>query len=170
MSSVPEANPYAPPAAHVEDIAPAGEAGMPGGRGARFGAALIDGVIGGLAGWALWKLTPLSAWVAGAFSVWQGLAMQVIAGMTMFALIHGWLLATRGQTLGKLMLKLRIVRSNGERASLARLLGLRYALGTAIGIVPLVGWLYVLVDLLLIFRESRQCLHDNIADTIVVVA
>jgi uncharacterized RDD family membrane protein YckC len=30
--------------------------------------------------------------------------------------------------------------------------------------------LYGLIDSLLIFRESRRCLHDNIADTIVVKA
>ena len=36
--------------------------------------------------------------------------------------------------------------------------------------VPIVGAFYALVDCLLIFRESRRCLHDNIADTIVVTA
>jgi uncharacterized RDD family membrane protein YckC len=30
--------------------------------------------------------------------------------------------------------------------------------------------LYVLVDFLLIFGEERQCVHDKLADTIVVVA
>ena len=171
MSSVPEANPYAPPVAHVEDITPADEVGTLGGRGARLGAALIDLVVNGLVVWALWKLTPLAALVmGGALPVWELLAIQTLGGLAVFALIHGWLLANRGQTVGKMMLNLRIVRSNGERASLARLLGLRYAVGTAISVLPLIGWLYALVDVLLIFRESRQCLHDNIADTIVVVA
>ena len=36
--------------------------------------------------------------------------------------------------------------------------------------IPFIGVFYVLVDCLLIFRESHQCLHDNIADTIVVKA
>ncbi|HMC16661.1 MAG TPA: RDD family protein [Albitalea sp.] len=171
MSSVPEANLYAPPAAHVEDIVPDADVNTLGGRGARLGAALIDSVIGAVAAWSLWALTPVATLVStGAWSVWRGLATQTIAGLLVFALIHGWLLARRGQTLGKLMLKLRIVRSNGERASLVRLLGLRYAIGWAIATVPFIGALFVLIDCLLIFRESRQCLHDNIADTIVVVA
>ena len=34
--------------------------------------------------------------------------------------------------------------------------------------VPLLGILYTIVDALFIFAESRQCLHDKIADTIVV--
>jgi uncharacterized RDD family membrane protein YckC len=171
MSSVSEANLYAPPAAHVEDIAPPDVAGTLGGRGARLGAALIDGVIGMAVGWALWSLTPLATLVStGAWSLLHGLVLQTLAGLVLFALIHGWLLATRGQTVGKLMLKLRIVRRSGQRASLARLLGLRYALVWAVAMVPLVGALFMLIDDLLIFRESRQCLHDNIADTIVVVA
>ena len=41
-------------------------------------------------------------------------------------------------------------------------------LGWVIASVPLVGSLYALVDALLIFRSSRKCLHDTIADTIVV--
>ena len=39
-----------------------------------------------------------------------------------------------------------------------------------IALIPVVGWLYGLVDALMIFRDSRKCLHDNIADTIVVKA
>jgi uncharacterized RDD family membrane protein YckC len=69
---------------------------------------------------------------------------------------------------GKKLLGMRIVRSDGSRASAGRILGLRYTLGWVIASVPLVGSLYALVDALLIFRGSRQCLHDTIADTIVV--
>ena len=36
--------------------------------------------------------------------------------------------------------------------------------------IPVIGTVYGLLDVLLIFRASRRCLHDNIADTIVVTA
>ena len=170
MSSVHEANPYAPPSAHVEDVVADGEPDLAS-RGARFGAAVIDGLLGLAGFWAIWKFTPLEVVVTGgAWSIPRALVIQTFAGLLLFSLMHGWLLATRGQTVGKRLVGLRIVRSNGERASLARLLGLRYLLGGVIQAIPIAGMLYVLVDLLLIFRESRQCLHDNIADTIVVVA
>jgi len=170
MSSVPEANPFAPPTAHVEDIEVRREHGLAG-RGRRFCAAVVDGLIGIGIAWAVWSMSPLATLVgSGAWSVWNALVVQLMVGLAGFALIHGWLLARRGQTIGKVLLGLRILRSNGERASLARLLGLRYFLGGAIQAVPVVGMLYALVDSLLIFRESRQCLHDNIADTVVVNA
>ena len=42
--------------------------------------------------------------------------------------------------------------------------------GWAVTMVPFIGGVYALVDCLLIFRASHKCLHDNIADTIVVKA
>ena len=98
-----------------------------------------------------------------------GLLLQFIVGFAIFVLMQGYLLATQGRTIGKKLLGLRIVRSNGEPAGLGRLLGLRYLVGWLIVMIPIAGMVYALVDSLLIFRESRKCLHDNIADTIVVV-
>jgi len=169
MSSVPENNRFAPPTAHVEAVAT--DTQELGGRGARLAAVLIDGLIQGALYWALAAtiftglLTPPAG--AGLFGL---LARQLLAGFVLFALLQGYLLATQGQTIGKKLLGLRIVRSNGERASLARLLGLRTFLGWALVMVPFAGAIYALVDSLLIFRESHKCLHDNIADTIVVRA
>ena len=98
------------------------------------------------------------------------LALQVVIGFALFGAINGYLLATQGQTVGKKLLGIRVVRSDGSRASLARLIGLRYVLSWVIVIVPVVGVIYALLDSLMIFRESRKCLHDNLADTIVVKA
>jgi len=49
-----------------------------------------------------------------------------------------------------------------------RILGLRYGIGYLANLVPVVGALFGLIDCLLIFRQSRRCLHDQIADTIVI--
>jgi uncharacterized RDD family membrane protein YckC len=169
MSTVPEVNRFAPPTAHVEDVA--SDAQELGGRGARLGAVLIDGLIQGAVYWALAAtlfttlLTPRpGAGLLGLF------ALQLLASFVLFALLQGYLLATQGQTIGKKLLGLRIVRSSGERASLARLLGLRTFLGWVLVMIPFAGAIYALLDSLLIFRESHKCLHDNIADTIVVRA
>jgi len=39
-----------------------------------------------------------------------------------------------------------------------------------IGAIPFLGRLVQFIDPLLIFRDSRRCLHDEIADTTVVNA
>jgi uncharacterized RDD family membrane protein YckC len=62
------------------------------------------------------------------------------------------------------------VRSDGSPASFGRIVGLRYLPTSLITLIPVVGMFYALLDCLLIFRRSRRCLHDNIADTIVVTA
>lgn len=159
------ANPFAPPQAEVRDVAGPGLALA--GRGQRLLAALID------TGIYLALLFGLNA-VLGLQLFTSQSAMQVatasLLGVAMFLVVQGWPLVKRGQTLGKIALGLRIVRPDGSRVGPGRLLGLRYGVGFLLALVPVLGNVYSLLDSLLIFRESRKCLHDNIADTIVVTA
>ena len=107
---------------------------------------------------------------AGPHGVWMLLVQNLVLGFILFLLIHGYLIATRGQTVGKALLKIRIVRSDGSPASFGRIVGLRYLTTSVLASIPIAGTIYGLVDALMIFRASRRCLHDNIADTIVVTA
>jgi uncharacterized RDD family membrane protein YckC len=86
------------------------------------------------------------------------------------AIVWIWLtilyVARNGQTIAKKMLGIKVVRSDGSKASLGRIWWLRNFVNGLLGIIPL----YSLIDALFIFGEQRQCLHDKIADTIVVRA
>lgn len=170
MDEVPAANRFAPPAAHVDDIAASGSRALAG-RGARLLAVIIDGLLGGAVFWIISLATPFNVFRP---DVSAGMALllgeTLIVGFLIFLVLNGYLLHTRGQTIGKLAMKIRVVRSDGSAASLLRLAGLRYLVNNVLTLIPLVGWLYGLVDALMIFRDSRKCLHDNIADTIVVKA
>jgi len=84
--------------------------------------------------------------------------------------VNGYLLATRGQTVGKWCFGLRIMRSDGRPASLRRLLLLRWLPTGLAPLVPAVGAWLLLIDPIFVFGRSRQCLHDLVADTIVVHA
>ncbi len=66
-----------------------------------------------------------------------------------------------GQTPGKLLMGVRIARTNGQRLTIGRAL-LRY-MGYWLSALPLgLGFFWVLVD------NQRQCWHDKLADTYVV--
>ena len=164
----PSSQRYAPPAAAVADVSAGGEAQLAG-RGARLGGTIIDTVL--LLG--LW-------WVVSLVTPWNifspkmaeaGMAalfgMQLL-GLLLFAIVNGYLLMTRGQTVGKMLLGMRIVRPDGSAASPVRIIGLRYGVGWLATALPVVGMVYALLDCLLIFRADRRCIHDLIADTIVV--
>jgi uncharacterized RDD family membrane protein YckC len=160
---------YAAPTAEVADISATDERQLAG-RGTRLGAVIIDTII--LIGlfWLASKLTPLNIFspeMAQA-SFFTKLAVQA-ASLALFAALHGYLLVKRGQTIGKMLLGIRIVRPDGSAASLVRILGLRYGVGYVIAALHIgVLMVFSLIDCLLIFRASRRCLHDLIADTIVV--
>jgi hypothetical protein len=62
------------------------------------------------------------------------------------------------------------VRSDGERCDFARYIFLRWLAIAVIGAVPLIGPFLSLLNVSLIFRENRRCLHDDFADTAVVIA
>jgi len=85
-----------------------------------------------------------------------------------------WLLAKRGQTVGKRVVGIRIVlaetqENGGFIANVLKrgvLAGLPYFVLTLF--TPVIGAVYVWTDILLIFRGSRRCLHDVIAGTVVI--
>jgi uncharacterized RDD family membrane protein YckC len=167
-------NPYAAPVAAVADEASRDM--QLAGRGTRLGAVLIDGLVFGLG------TVPMiiAVFVLGGMAnmkdapnMEMGVAIGIGVGVLCFIGVVAWncvLLHRRGQTIAKKMLGIRVVRKDGSRCGLTRIFFARYLPVTLLGMVPFVGGLVSLVDALLIFRDDRRCLHDEIADTIVVVA
>ena len=86
-------------------------------------------------------------------------------------LLNGYLLSTRGQTIGKLVVGTKIVDADTEQlVPLWPLFFKRFLLIQILSAIPLVGNFVGLADTLLIFRENKRCLHDDLANTKVVVA
>jgi uncharacterized RDD family membrane protein YckC len=174
MSATPanQSNPYAPPQAEVRDSVAQDESELAG-RGERFGAAMLDGLIAGIA-----VVAPVLVgfdWTAAQTGNYMEAfrpAGLVVAAIAMLALIgitiH--LVNKNGQTIGKKICGIKVVRSDFSRASLGRIFWLRNVVNALPGAIPYVGNVYNLVDLAFIFNERRQCVHDKIADTIVIKA
>jgi uncharacterized RDD family membrane protein YckC len=79
------------------------------------------------------------------------------------------LLTVRGQSVGKMLMGIQIVRaSDGGRSGFVKAVLLRWFLFAIIGSVQFVGVVFSLCDVLMVFRQDRCCLHDLVADTRVV--
>lgn len=85
-----------------------------------------------------------------------------------FFALHGYLLSRYGQTLGKRMLGIAIVTMDNRVPPFLPLIIQRYLTQWLAGMVPLVGILLRLVDILAIFRPDRRCIHDHLAKTKVI--
>lgn len=96
-----------------------------------------------------------------------------VAGLAVAAVLLGAFLtvqlvflATSGQTVGKRAVGIQVLDVHTHGAvPLWRILVLRGLVVQAAGVMPFVGSLFSLVDILLIFRSDRRCLHDHIAST-----
>lgn len=95
------------------------------------------------------------------------LSAVAILGLVVYNLV---LLHREGQTVGKRWIGIRIVRNDGSRASLGRIFLLRSFVPGLIGAIPYLGTVFGLANILWIFGEEKRCLHDYMADTIVVIA
>lgn len=70
-----------------------------------------------------------------------------------------------GTTPGKRLMKIRIVASDGRPAKLWKIVLLRMLSPWVIGY--LCG-IFGLIDALFIFRRDQRCIHDHMADTVVI--
>ncbi len=169
-------NAYAPPKAAVADVYQ-GDDQILAGRGARLGAAILDWIIPMCVVYAPMIITgAMSAAIRTATNSGNPLEFYGVfltgGGFLGGVLWLGWivitiyLVAKNSQTIGKKLVNIKVVRSDGSHCSLARIFWLRNVVNTLLLILPF----YFLIDLLFIFGERKQCLHDKIADTIVINA
>jgi uncharacterized RDD family membrane protein YckC len=139
-------------------------------RGPRLGAALVDGLIG--AAVSLLVITLVIGFrrhmELSAEHPYLMAAIGAPVGYALFLLVHGKFLAASGQTIGKKLVGLRIARPDGSQPSLSQF-AIRY-LYFFLPVLPVVGYLLGIINILAIFRDSRRCFHDDVAGTVVVVA
>ena len=168
------ANPYAPPQAIVADVLDPRVRNIAAERSTRLGAAILDSLIMGamvyaplLAGMVLGGVARTGSNARLNFNA----AMLTGAGVALVGfVVWCWMtivfVRRNGQSIAKKMLHIKVVRSDGSPISLGRIFWLRNVVNGALSILPLYGS----IDALFIFGEPRQCLHDKIADSIVVKA
>ena len=176
---LPPVNPYAAPTARVSDVAVDEQQLELADRGTRLGAVIVDGLIFGAVGvgFGLGLLALYQGGRATSANSSSGMIVGSICAIAIIALLVlnlVWLYRY-GQTIAKRWLKIRIVRSDGSRCGLARIIFLRVFPLALVGgflnvALPPLGYLVRIIDALFIFRSDYRCIHDHIADTIVVKA
>ncbi len=169
-----EFNPYAAPKSVVL-TAPVAESELPlASRWYRVVASFLDSLI-------LMVVLMPAQFLAGTY---QKEAARQAAGGSMFAfnpesllwsaaglaLLIGinWNFLLNGQTIGKKVLKIRIDRIEGGPCARARIITHRMIVVHVLYLIPLINFLFMIVDCLMIFRSNKRTLHDEIAGTKVV--
>ena len=84
-------------------------------------------------------------------------------------IIQAYLVTTRGQSIGKIVMSLRIVNAkDGTNPGFLKAFFVRRILPAPLFFLPQILLLYSVVNVLFIFRSDRRCIHDWIGRTIVV--
>jgi uncharacterized RDD family membrane protein YckC len=134
-------------------------------RGARLAAQLIDLAISGIACAPRFYLSQVAE-----DSGQTAMARELLAlGVALVAAVQGSLLTWKGQTIGKRVLGVRIVRfTDGGNPGFLRAVLLRSVLPLLFASVTCLGRFFALIHILNILGEERRCLHDYLAGTKVI--
>jgi uncharacterized RDD family membrane protein YckC len=128
------------------------------GRGRRLAAAALDLVfVASVAFLALWPLGIFEHQQAYQLESFIVRLFLLLAGS--YLLVNGWLLYQHGQTIGKRLLGMRIVRHRDcQLLPLWALLIRAFSQLTALVLPPLI--ILAAIDTVFIFSRERRCLHD----------
>lgn len=138
-------------------------------RGSRLLASIIDGII-------ISSVTiPLMYFTGGFDGISKGIQPSfsysitiALIGIAAFFLLNGHFLKTAGQTIGKKIVKIKVVTLDNDLPTLGNHFLKRYLVYFLPGQVPVIGQLFSLVNILFIFGKSKRCVHDYAAGTKVV--
>jgi uncharacterized RDD family membrane protein YckC len=135
--------------------------------GRRFGALIIDGLILGIPLVVFTVFITLSSVKSGGMvdnDSTMGLQLLIQIGYLVVGVLYeGMLLMSRGQTLGKMALRIKVVTPEGRDISGGQAWG-RPLARYLMNMVPFLG----LVDYLFAFSKEKTTLHDRIAKTRVI--
>ncbi len=145
-------------------------------RLSRLGAALVDAFVGFAPLGAIALLLPM-ALLSGSMGSLVVLVLAAVGVSLAVLITQIVLVARRGQTIGKKVLGIRMITSDGDIPSVWRVFFLRWLPFFVVAVVLElvlkvrgIGNLVYVLDALLIFQPTRRCLHDLFADTHVVKA
>lgn len=135
----------------------------------RFLARFVDGLITGVVFWGVMLASGFSfdpsTWVGGTPNF--GFFGYVFAMLLPF-LYEAVMLARYGQTLGKMVVRVKIVNADGSAMSIRQVLS-RCAWMHWITVIPIIGSLVLLIGCLMAaFDDEKRALHDRILNTRVV--
>lgn len=167
-------NPYAAPKANV---LPAAAANVQlASLGKRLGAFLLDALVGMMVCGIPYFILMMELEAGGKNgqtpeftpTAIGSLVCLVLGGLALL-IVNLVLLTTRGQSLAKMWLGIRIVsHPDAQLPGFVRAVLLRAFVNGLIGAVPCIGFLYSIVDGCFVFRDDRRCIHDLIAGTQVI--
>lgn len=114
---------------------------------------------------------PTAVWAGARWMTSHELSGFLPASLTLGVVIaQATLIAARSQSIGKILVGIQIVTSRGRKPGVVRGVLLREWLVPLSAMIPLAGWFLWLVDPFHIFHgHNRQCLHDRLARTFVIV-
>jgi uncharacterized RDD family membrane protein YckC len=145
-------------------------------RLSRLGAVLVDGLVGFAPVGAILLMLPMLMLrgVTSALLILLALAALMAVAVLITQIV---LVARRGQTIGKKVLGIRMITSDGDIPSIWRVFFLRWLPFVAVAAVLEymlklrgIGNIVHVVDALFIFQPNRRCLHDLLAGTHVIKA
>ncbi|CAC9600118.1 hypothetical protein [uncultured Gammaproteobacteria bacterium] len=91
-------------------------------------------------------------------------AIQIVV----FIALNGKLLLNKGQTIGKMVLNIKIVTLTGELPSVKQHLIKRFGVYLLTSQIPFIGQFLSMINILMIFGKKKRCAHDYFAGTMVV--